>query len=209
MKLLKKIYNYLNNKKKVSKEGNRAEVLKSNTILLKSEKQSDINRWKEANELFEDWNERTALLARYVPSNSAVIEFGAGNMSLRNLLPDNCIYIPSDLVKRFEETVVCDLNGPIYIDLSPFDVAIFSGVLEYVFDIETVFEQLQKEIAHVLLSYACADICTHNRLGNGWLSDYTQDQLLTIFDRFGYQVVDKQEWRQQMIFNLKKPIQYL
>jgi D-ribose pyranose/furanose isomerase RbsD len=207
MKLLKKIYNYLSNNKKELKEGNRAEVLKSNTILLRGEKQSDINRWKEAKELFEDWDERTALLASYVPSYSAVIEFGAGNMSLRNLIPENCSYIPSDLVKRFEETVVCDLNLPISIHLSPFDVAVFSGVLEYVFDVDAVFEQLEKEIPQVVLSYACADICTHNRLGNGWLSDYTQDQLLTIFDRFGYQVVDKQEWRQQMIFNLKKSIQ--
>jgi D-ribose pyranose/furanose isomerase RbsD len=207
MKLLKQICNYLKKSKKEVKEVSRAETIKSNTVLLKSEKQSDINRWKDAKELFKDWNERTALLASYVKSNSAVIEFGAGNMSLRNLLHENCSYTPSDLVKRFEETVVCDLNLPISINLSSFDVAVFSGVLEYVYEIDAVFEQLQNNIHHVILSYACADICTHNRLGNGWLSDYTQDQLLAIFDRFGYQVVDKQEWRQQMIFNLKKPIQ--
>lgn len=206
MKLIKKIINYLNNIPTRRKNLNRIKSIQKNTIKLKNEKQSDINRWKNSNELFEDWNQRTAILGSYVSPGAKVIEFGSGNMSLKAELPENCTYTPSDIVKRTEETIVCDLNQPISFDLSIYDTAIFSGVFEYVYDVDAVFKQLEKHVDHLILSYACSDICTHNRLVNGWLSDFTQKQLLDIFVKYNYEVITKQEWRQQTIFNLRKRV---
>ena len=206
MKLLKKMINYLKNIPIRRKNLNRIKSIQKNTIKLKNEKQSDINRWKNSNELFEDWNQRTSILGNYITPGSKVIEFGSGNMSLKKMLPENCVYTPSDIVKRTEETIVCDLNRPIYFDLSFYNTAVFSGVFEYVYDIDTVFKQLEKHIPHIILSYACSDICTHNRLINGWLSEFTEKQLLDIFAKYSYDVIDKQEWRQQTIFNLNKKV---
>ena len=206
MKLLKKMINYLKNIPIRRKNLNRIKSIQKNTIKLKKEKQSDINRWKNSNELFEDWNQRTSILGNYITPGSKVIEFGSGNMSLKKMLPENCIYTPSDIVKRTEETIVCDLNEPISFDLSFYNTAVFSGVFEYVYDIDTVFNQLEKHIPLIILSYACSDICTHNRLINGWLSEFTEKQLLDIFAKYNYNVIDKQEWRQQTIFNLNKKV---
>ena len=206
MKLLKKIINYLKNIPIRRKNLNRIKSIQKNTIKLKKEKQSDINRWKNSNELFEDWNQRTSILGNYITPGSKVIEFGSGNMSLKKMLPENCVYTPSDIVKRTEETIVCDLNEPISFDLSFYNTAVFSGVFEYVYDIDAVFKQLEKHIPHIILSYACSDICTHNRLINGWLSSFTEKQLLDIFAKYSYDVIDKQEWRQQTIFNLNKKV---
>lgn len=206
MKLLKKIINYLKNIPTRRKNLNRIKSIQKNTIKLKKEKQSDINRWKNSNELFEDWNQRTSILGNYITPGSKVIEFGSGNMSLKKMLPENCVYTPSDIVKRTEETIVCDLNEPISFDLSFYNTAVFSGVFEYVYDIDTVFKQLEKHVPHIILSYACSDICTHNRLINGWLSEFTEKQLLDIFAKYSYDVIDKQEWRQQTIFNLNKKV---
>ena len=206
MKLLKKIINYLKNIPTRRKNLNRIKSIQKNTIKLKKEKQSDINRWKNSNELFEDWNQRTSILGNYITPGSKVIEFGSGNMSLKKMLPENCVYTPSDIVKRTEETIVCDLNEPISFDLSFYNTAVFSGVFEYVYDIDAVFKQLEKHIPHIILSYACSDICTHNRLINGWLSSFTEKQLLDIFAKYSYDVIDKQEWRQQTIFNLNKKV---
>jgi len=206
MKLLKKMINYLKNIPTRSKNLNRIKSIQKNTIKLKNEKQSDINRWKNSNELFEDWDQRTSILGNYITPGSKVIEFGSGNMSLKKMLPKNCTYTPSDIVKRTEETIVCDLNEPISFDLSLYNTAVFSGVFEYVYDIDTVFKQLEKHIPHIILSYACSDICTHNRLINGWLSEFTEKQLLDIFAKYSYDVIDKQEWRQQTIFNLNKKV---
>ena len=206
MKLLKKMINYLKNIPTRRKNLNRIKSIQKNTIKLKKEKQSDINRWKNSNELFEDWDQRTSILGNYITPGSKVIEFGSGNMSLKKMLPKKCTYTPSDIVKRTEETIVCDLNEPISFDLSFYNTAVFSGVFEYVYDIDTVFKQLEKHIPHIILSYACSDICTHNRLINGWLSDFTEKQLLDIFAKYSYDVIDKQEWRQQTIFNLNKKV---
>jgi hypothetical protein len=206
MKLLKKMINYLKNIPTRRKNLNRIKSIQKNTIKLKKEKQSDINRWKNSNELFEDWDQRTSILGNYIAPGSKVIEFGSGNMSLKKMLPKNCTYTPSDIVKRTEETIVCDLNEPISFDLSFYNTAVFSGVFEYVYDIDTVFKQLEKHIPHIILSYACSDICTHNRLINGWLSEFTEKQLLDIFAKYSYDVIDKQEWRQQTIFNLNKKV---
>jgi hypothetical protein len=206
MKLLKKMINYLKNIPTRRKNLNRIKSIQKNTIKLKKEKQSDINRWKNSNELFEDWDQRTSILGNYITSGSKVIEFGSGNMSLKKMLPKNCTYTPSDIVKRTEETIVCDLNEPISFDLSFYNTAVFSGVFEYVYDIDTVFKQLEKHIPHIILSYACSDICIHNRLINGWLSEFTEKQLLDIFAKYSYDVIDKQEWRQQTIFNLNKKV---
>jgi hypothetical protein len=198
--------NYLKNIPTRRKNLNRIKSIQKNTIKLKKEKQSDINRWKNSNELFEDWDQRTSILGNYIAPGSKVIEFGSGNMSLKKMLPKNCIYTPSDIVKRTEETIVCDLNEPISFDLSFYNTAVFSGVFEYVYDIDTVFKQLEKHIPHIILSYACSDICTHNRLINGWLSEFTEKQLLDIFAKYSYDVIDKQQWRQQTIFNLNKKV---
>lgn len=206
MKLIQKMINYLKNIPIRRKNLNRIKSIQKNTIKLKNEKQSDINRWKNSKELFEDWNQRTAILGSYVTSGAKVIEFGSGNMSLKSVLPENCTYTPSDIVKRTEETIVCDLNKPISFDLSFYNTAVFSGVFEYVYDIDTVFKQLEKHILHVILSYACSGICTHNRLINGWLSEFTEKQLLDIFAKYNYEVIDKQEWRQQTIFNIYKKV---
>ena len=206
MKLFKKMINYLKNIPTRRKNLNRIKSIQKNTIKLKKEKQSDINRWKNSNELFEDWDQRTSILGNYIAPGSKVIEFGSGNMSLKKMLPKNCTYTPSDIVKRTEETIVCDLNEPISFDLSFYNTAVFSGVFEYVYDIDTVFKQLEKHIPHIILSYACSDICTHNRLINGWLSEFTEKQLLDIFAKYSYDVIDKQEWRQQTIFNLNKKV---
>ena len=76
MKLLKKIINYLKNIPTRRKNLNRIKSIQKNTIKLKKEKQSDINRWKNSNELFEDWNQRTSILGNYITPVSKVIEFG-------------------------------------------------------------------------------------------------------------------------------------
>ena len=204
MKFIKKTINYIKNLSTKWKNSHRIKKIQKNTILLKKEKQSDLNRWKNSKELFEDWNERTSILGHYVNPEARVIEFGSGNMSLKAVLPKNCTYTPSDIVKRTEETIVCDLNQPISIDLTLYNTAVFSGVFEYVYDIDGVFQQLEKNINYIILSYACSDICLHDRLVNGWLSEYTENQLLNIFAKYHYEVIDKQIWRQQTIFNLYK-----
>jgi len=174
------------------------------TSKLKEQKKSDKTRWQNPKELHDNWNERTKIIAGFIDDNSKIIEFGAGNKSLFKFLPPHCVYTSSDIVKRYPDTLECDLNESINFDLETFNTAIFSGVLEYVYSIENVFEQLSGKIDNVVLSYACLDISGANRLKQGWLSDYRKDDLEIIFKKYNYKVEDYREWNKQSIYKLTK-----
>lgn len=185
-------------------EDQRIQDIELNTKALIQAKVSDVSRWAKNEELFPNWNERTALMGSYIGNQAKVIEFGAGVMHLKQILPETVSYTPSDIVKRYDQTIVCDLNQPIAINLTSFTVAVFSGVLEYVYDIDSIIKQLYDNgIGQIILSYCCSDIVLLSRVKNGWLSDYTQENLEAIFLKYGYQIEDYQLWNNQSIYNLK------
>ncbi|MGL2994908.1 hypothetical protein [Flavobacterium sp. TSSA_36] len=169
---------------------------------LRSKKESDVKRWKENDQLFNDWNERTLLLGSFIQIDSKVIEFGAGNMILETLHFKK--YTPTDIVKRNPKMLVCNLNEPITIELSEYTAAVFSGVLEYVYNIDAVFCQISNNIDQIVLSYCCSDILNVSRIKNGWLSDYSKNELEKIFEKYNYKICDETQWRGQTIYNLKK-----
>ncbi|SDR68954.1 class I SAM-dependent methyltransferase [Christiangramia echinicola] len=201
---MKKILRYIKNK--IRHSANQLKIRKQAkaTRRLRDEKQTDTNRWEKEGGFYSDWNERTSILGSMVRPGSRVLEFGAGNAFLRNELPKDISYTPSDIVKREEDFLVCDLNRRIEFDLSQFDTVIFSGVLEYIYDIENVFDQFPKNITTVLLSYSCSDICKVNRLENRWLSDFSRSEVEKIFSTYDFQTKEYREWRGQSIFWLEK-----
>ncbi|MGY5850401.1 hypothetical protein [Salegentibacter sp. F14] len=174
------------------------------TKALREKGESDLNRWKNPDELDESWDERTYILASFIKPGARVIEFGAGNLSLKTRLPVNCLYQASDIVCRYPDVIKCDLNEEIQIDMRQYDTTVFSGVLEYVYNIESVFAQISNHIENIVLSYACSDISNADRLENGWLSDYKKAELEKIFVSYNYRVINYKEWRNQSIYCLKK-----
>lgn len=200
-KIIRKVYYKLKNYKHEKNISHREKVNKHLIDL----KKTDFDRWKNNNELHENWNERTVILGNLIKPNTDIIEFGAGNMFLKYFLKTYKSYTPTDIIKRFDDTIVCDLNKPLSIDLSIFDTAVFSGVLEYVYDVDFVFNQLKNsDIKQIVMSYCCSDIVKLSRKKNGWLSDFTKEQLENIFRKYNYRIVHYSEWRKQSIYNLEK-----
>jgi hypothetical protein len=153
----------------------------------------------------EGWEERSHLLANYVEKDKSVVEFGAGTGILKEYFDSSIHYQPVDIIKRTPEFLVCDLNvKPFAINLERYDVAIFSGVLEYIYDINYIFEVMSDHISMILVSYACIDVCKQNRLSNGWLSDYSQAEIEFIFEKNNYFIENKFLWRDQNLYVLKK-----
>lgn len=201
---MKKLIRLVNNNIQEIRHRLRIKKQAKETRRLRQEKRSDYDRWKRSEQLFEDWNQRTNMLASMVNPGAKVIEFGAGNKVLKDLLPEGCEYTGSDLMSRDPETLECDLNETISIDLSVFDTAVFSGVLEYVYDIDAVIKQFPKGLKDVLLSYSCSDISNANRLENGWLSDYSKKDIESVFKKYNYNVVEYTIWRNQSLYKLTK-----
>ena len=201
--IFKRIYFFSRNKLKNGLERIHIINRRKKTIALRNSGRSDLKRWENSQELDVSWDERTYLMATMLEPNSNIIEFGAGNMSLRSRLPKDCTYQASDIIARYLGVIECDLNQNIKIDLSKYNTAVFSGVLEYVYDIEKVIFQMSEHIENIVLSYACRDISNAPRLDRGWLSDYSREELERILSKYNYQILEYKEWRNQSIYNLK------
>lgn len=176
------------------------------TTLLKHRHPSDMARWQAKGSLSLEWEPRTRLLASLVPAGSSVLEFGAGRMTLAQFLPEGCRYTPSDIVERGPGTIVCDLNAPDLPDFPSHDVAVFSGVLEYVNDVPRLIAHLTPVIGVFILSYAILETHTNriNRRASGWVNDYDSSSLEGIFRQNGYHPDHVEMWRSQKVYRFVK-----
>ncbi len=162
-------------------------------------------RWSHAAELSPDWDERTRLLARLVPQNSNVIEFGAGRRQLERYLPAGCTYIPSDLVDRGPGTFTLDLNRQDRPDLTPLavDTAVFGGVLEYIRDLSSLVTWISRYVCRCVVSYECARTRRSDwkrvheataRARAGWVNTFHEDEFVELFQKVGFSVVCREVW---------------
>ena len=163
---------------------------------------ADVERWSDLSNFATAWERRSRHLADRVASGAAVIEFGCGTGALQRMLPQRVNYVGSDIVARSSDTLVWDLNGGAPPLDSDFDVAIFSGVLEYVVDVPAVVRQLRPRVRSILTSYASTDEVSDplTRRYNGWINDFTRDQFVALFRSAGFIEVWRREWDDSSMF---------
>lgn len=168
-------------------------------------KQSDYIRWSKEESIFPSWEERTILLSKQIKPNSIVLEFGASNLLLKNQLPKNCTYLHSDLVARNDETIVIDLNKELP-ELPISNYIMFSGVLEYIFDVKLILKHCSKYTDHLLFSYATFDKFsnTNNRRFNGWVSDLNENKIQKIANLINFDLKIIGDWKGQTLYHLTK-----
>ena len=197
MKLLNIVVNLFKEKK-------RQAVTNRNLAL----KKSDIHRWKKEQALFDDWNERTKIMAGYVPENVRLLEFGAAKLALKQFLPKTVKYTPSDIVDRGEGTIVCDLNTQKqkYPEFKDKDIIFFSGVLEYVFDVPYVIQFFSKKTNKFIISYCTSDNFSSEtgRKINGWVNNYSNKDIISIFEKNNFKLTETNMWRKQNIYVFEK-----
>jgi len=174
-------------------------------IIAALRQKTDYRRWADTRNLYSSWEPRTERAAALVPNNSRVIEFGAGNRVLERYLDPSCRYVPSDIVDRGPGTIVCDLNQRPLPDLGPgvYDVAVIMGVLEYLRDVPSLLDWLAKYVPLCVVSYGCPDTNNHtrrtslgaiDRLSRGWMNNYREDELRSLFKERGYTSVHEENW---------------
>ena len=179
--------------------------LTARTLFLKAASRSDYRRWRNARNLEASWDSRTELMARLVPPNTRVLELGAGRQILRHLLHSSCTYFALDLVARTPETIVCDLNKRPLPDLRAghFDVAMLSGVLEYIHDVPSFVGWLAGQVRICIASYCChyphrsatGDFIQRSlRLQGGWVNSLTEEDFVQLFTNAGFRCTAKENW---------------
>jgi hypothetical protein len=156
------------------------------------------------------------MIAELVPPGSRVIEFGAGQRHLEQILPLGCTYTPLDLVDRGPGTIVCDLNRRPFPDLRDraFTVAVFAGVLEYVRDVPSLVVWLGSiGIMTAIVSFdpVPAPLSLTGRVEEelrrlyfGYMNNLTEEQLIRCFAAANMRCVDKRLWTKQVILRFEK-----
>jgi hypothetical protein len=180
-------------------------------VITALRQKTDYGRWSDTRNIFASWESRTKRAAALVPTDSRVIEFGAGNRVLERHLDQSCTYTPSDIVDRGPGTIVCDLNErPLpALGAGAYDVAVLMGVLEYMRDMPSVLDWLTELAPTFVLSYACARgsrysprraLGSAGRLKAGWLNSYRGDEIRSLFNDRGFVLLHEESWHNQRLF---------
>ena len=171
-----------------------------NTLLREALRKTDYQRWSNKESLSQSWDTRTKQIAALIKPGASVIKFGAGRLILKTFLPENCSYTPSDLVDRGYGTIICYLNSKALQQFKTYDVAVFSGVLEYINDIPRLIFYLSRCVNVIIASYAVIEENKSNRSGQGWVNDYNSKQFINIFENAGFRCDYTEEWQSQVIY---------
>ena len=145
-----------------------------------------------------DWKRmriRNRDVATWLDENvHSVIDYGAGEMFLKTLLPPNCVeYYPIDYIRRSDETIVCDLNAGDFPDISA-DVAVLTGILEFL----TTCESLLRHVAattkqKIILSYMTLERFPdiEGRRASAYVSHFTEREVIDMLAQNGFALKDQ------------------
>jgi hypothetical protein len=180
----------------------------SHTEALRHAGATDLDRWQNPFSHLDFWRERGRLLAGFVRAGEQVFEFGAGNSVVPEALPDVCRYAGSDIVPLKDGLVSFDLNSAVLRPLPGHDVALFSGVLEYVHDLPRVVVFLSENFRSVVCSYAAYDDSSADELArrrySGWFNDLNEIEFVRLFSGAGYRLNEHSEWQGQKLFRFDR-----
>jgi hypothetical protein len=161
---------------------------------------TDFERWKK---LSQDWPDRLAIIAKRIQAGSRVIDLGAGIMTLRDHLPDSCHYTACDCVGHAPDSIVCDFNSGEFPARDHYDVAVASGLLEYLDDLPAFLKRLAGLATRAIVTYKPASAEELPKDRERWNNAYTEDELCGHFREAELRIHWVGQWGPQKIFDLE------
>ena len=144
-----------------------------------------VNTWKEQFVYKETFYQRLELMLSKIDFENinSIIDLGCGKQWAKNLIPQNIKYIPLDLYKHCSDTIILDFNkGEYYEDYV--DLAICSGIFEYIYDLETFIKKITKYSNYIVCSYHFKNFKTcHPKI---WVNDFAPESFVKIFQKYGF-----------------------
>ncbi|MHC1724158.1 MAG: hypothetical protein AB9836_13245 [Aminipila sp.] len=135
------------------------------------------------------------LFSKWIDKNiKSLVDYGAGQMYLKTFLSKGVKYYPVDYMKRFDDTIVCDLNKGNFPDLQA-DVSVLNGVLEFLITAEDLIKHVCEKTANIIIiSYMTVDKFPNitGRRTSGYLSDLTELKIIELLDDGGFRLVKKE-----------------
>lgn len=166
-----------------------SEIERRKAVIL--EQRTDIERWANPAQLEAAWAPRALIAADFILAGSRVLDIGCGEMVLERYLPFGCSYVPCDVLRRDDRTIVTDLNAGSFPEetAAAADVVVMLGVWEYLFRPEETFAALAKSGKPVVCSYCTRERTTHlDRRALGWVNDFSLEEFIALARQNGYAV---------------------
>jgi hypothetical protein len=161
------------------------EERKARTGSLMRERDSDVERWSNSDNLLSSWSERAKIVAALLAPPGIVLDLGCGKMDLEKFLKSGITYKPSDIVLRDDRTIVCDLNNG-EMPQTEATVVTMLGVLEYIYEPEKLLAQLAAQWSRVIITYCPADLDgVRERDAHGWVNALTSSGLVSAAEAAG------------------------
>lgn len=167
-----------------------AEIKRRLELIRRGE--TDISRWLQPANLLSNWDKRSPFAAALCAESKCVCDMGCGKQTLRSLLPKGIKYLPSDLAKRTEDTLLCNFNEKLLpVDyLLQADTVTLLGVIEYVYDVPWVLRSLKQYLGTLIVSYNPSDMAEVARREKGWVNDFRLVELTALIVDSGYVLRD-------------------
>lgn len=156
--------------------------------------ETDVARWSRADSFAPNWSYRAGLAAQMIPACSRVLDLGCGAMDLERALPPGCVYLPADLVRRDERTLVCDFNAGEFPDGVEADAVTLLGVLEYIQAPLDLLRKVRGLGRPLVCSYSITDRRPQlDRAAQGWINAYDFAGLEALMRQAGFRLAARQE----------------
>jgi len=110
-------------------------------------------------------------------------------MNLERCLRPKQSYVPVDVARRDERTIILDFNLlPNLVRLPQADACALLGVLEYCYEPSAFLSAVRATYEQVVATFntSHADESLEMRLGHGWVNHYSHDELLELFAAHGF-----------------------
>jgi hypothetical protein len=168
----------------------------SEAVILPNEDRSitDIARWSQRTSFDQKWSHRSKMAAAHIPENATVLDIGCGTMFIEKELKPGCHYIPVDVARRDERTIVCDLNLGQYPDVHGVTHVTMLGVLEYLTHPAIYWDWVVKFGVRIVMSYVTfkPTFTSSQRRAKGWINDLTREELIAMAHERGFRAVSEE-----------------
>lgn len=126
------------------------------TARLMESRASDGWRWADPYNMAEDAEVRAKLASPHIPSNSRILDLGAGLMAMALRLKVGSRYTPVDIIRYADATVLVDLNDGQFPE-GEWDFALALELLEYIHDVPELLARARKVAGKLICTYRCVE----------------------------------------------------
>jgi hypothetical protein len=158
---------------------------------------TDYDRWANLTSYEPAWDWRAEAAVQLRGSKQWICDLGCGgHQVLRKLLPPEVVYLPSDLFRWTEDTLICDINRQRlptpYLKIC--DSCYILGVLEYVHDVAWLFQELSRYVEELIFSYNPIDFVPYGRTSSGWVSSLSMNDLYDLLQHNDFNPIESRKF---------------